>query len=47
MFLMKKFDIHYQLNKENSVSQLHTRLHEPIQNSHSTNIIAAMKTAMD
>ena len=35
MFLMKIFDMHYQLNRENSVSQLHTRLHEPIQNSHS------------
>ena len=32
---MKIFDMHYQLNRENSVYQLHTRLHEPIKNSHS------------
>ena len=45
MFLMKIFDMHYQLNKRNSVFLLHTELHEPIQNFHlSSNHVHMLKT---
>lgn len=45
MFLMKIFDMYYQLNKGNSVFLLHTQLHEPIQNFHlSSNHVHMLKT---